>query len=117
MYFGIRDCCAHTDLESSYRTPDSCQIQNTKGFHKNSRSYNFAVVYTKFIQRLSVFIFIYTVNSLLSPLGGLIDFKYSKGGLLKMGLIREGDLINILKIFNSQLNICCLKIKNSIHIV
>ena len=36
----------------------------------------------------------YTVNSLLSPPGGLIDFKHSKRGLIgERGLIREGGLI------------------------
>ena len=33
-----------------------------------------------------------TVNSLLSPPGGLIDFKHSEGGL-----IREGGLIYFFK--------------------
>ena len=37
----------------------------------------------------------YTVNSLLSPPGGIIDFKHSRGGIL------EGGLINFLKTFNS----------------
>ena len=35
----------------------------------------------------------HTVNSLLSPPGGLIDFKHSRGGLIgEGGLVREGGL-------------------------
>ena len=40
-----------------------------------------------------------------------MDFKHARRGAYK-----GGGLIDLLKIFNSKLNICCLKIENNIHI-
>ena len=42
-----------------------------------------------------------TVNSPLSPPGGLFISSTLEGSLLERGLIREGGLINFLIIFNS----------------
>ena len=59
----------------------------------------------------------YTVNSLLSPVG-LIDFKLSRGGLIGEEAYERGGLkIDFLKILNNYLNVFCLKIEKTIHIV
>ena len=67
------------------------------------------------IARSSILNMEYRKFSIKPP--GFIHFKHSRGGLIGVGAYKREGLINVLKIFNSSLNICRLKIEKTMYIV